>query len=106
MPPSSVATPLFTLEGGILAGSTLKMNQAVKNAVQLLGLTLDQAMRLASQVVAEGLGYQVQATKGVISPGKDADLIILDHNLNIFLTMVGGNVVFQDPEKTFIGAPN
>ena len=102
----SVKNGVATLEGGNLAGSTLKMNQAVKNAVELLGLTLDQAMRLASQVVAESLGYEVQATKGVISPGKDADLIILDHNLNIFLTMVGGNVVFQDPEKTFIGAPN
>jgi N-acetylglucosamine-6-phosphate deacetylase len=94
------------LEGGVLAGSTLKMNQAVKNAVQMLGLSLDQAIRLASQVVAESLGYQVQATKGVISPGKDADLVILDDNLNIFLTMVEGNIVFQDPGKTFIGAPN
>jgi N-acetylglucosamine-6-phosphate deacetylase len=89
------------LEGGILAGSTLKMNQAVKNAVQMLGLSLDQAIKLASQVVAESLGYQVQAAKGVISPGKDADLLILDDNLNILLTMVGGNVVFQDPGKTF-----
>jgi N-acetylglucosamine-6-phosphate deacetylase len=99
----NVKNGVATLEGGNLAGSTLKMNQAVKNAVELLGLTLDQAMRLASQVVAESLGYEVQATKGVISPGKDADLIILDHNLNIFLTMVGGNVVFQDPGQTSFG---
>jgi N-acetylglucosamine-6-phosphate deacetylase len=93
-----------TVEDGILAGSTLKMNQAVRNAVQFLELSLDQAIRSASQVVAESLGYEVQATKGVISPGKDADLIILDDDLNILLTMVAGNVVFQDPGKTFSSA--
>lgn len=92
----SVKNGIATLDGGILAGSTLRMNRAVKNAVQMLGLSLDQAIKLASQIVAESLEYQVQATKGVISPGKDADLVILDDDLNILLTMVGGNVVFQD----------
>jgi N-acetylglucosamine-6-phosphate deacetylase len=90
-----------TVGDGVLAGSTLKMNKAVGNAVQFLGLSLEQAIKLASQVVAESLGYQVQSTKGVISPGKDADLIILDDDLNVLLTMVGGKVVFQDPGKTF-----
>lgn len=90
-----------TVGDGILAGSTLKMNRAVENAVQFLGLSLEQAIRLASQVVSESLGYEVQSTKGVISPGKDADLTIVDDDLSILLTMVGGRVVFQDPGKTF-----
>ncbi len=90
------------LESGVLAGSTLTLDQAVRNAVQLLGLTFEQAIRIASQTAAEGLSYHIQATKGVISPGKDADLIVLDNNLKVLLTMVGGEVVYQDPGKTII----
>jgi N-acetylglucosamine-6-phosphate deacetylase len=90
------------LDSGVLAGSTLTMDQAVRNAVRLLGLTFEQAIKLATQTAAESLGFETQTTKGVISPGKDADLIILDDNLNVLLTMVAGEIVVQDFTKTFV----
>lgn len=98
----TVANRAARLESGALAGSTLTMDQAVRNAVQLLGLSFEQAIKIATQTAAESLGYQTQASKGLISPGKDADLIILDDNLNVLMTMVAGEVVYQDPHKTFV----
>lgn len=97
----TVANRAARLESGALAGSTLTMDQAVRNAVQLLGLSFEQAIKIATQTAAESLGYQTQAAKGLISPGKDADLIILDDNLKVLMTMVAGEVVYQDPDKTF-----
>lgn len=90
------------LDSGVLAGSTLTMDQAVRNAVRLLGLTFEQAVKIATQTAAESLGFETQTTKGVISPGKDADLIILDDNLNVLLTMVAGEIMYQDSAKTFV----
>lgn len=98
----SVRNGAARLESGALAGSTLTMDQAVRNAVQLLGLSSEQAIKIATQTAAESLGYQTQATKGIISPGKDADLIVLDDNLKVLMTMVAGEIVYQDPDKTFM----
>ena len=91
------------LDSGALAGSTLTMDQAVRNAVQMLGLSAEEAIRIASQTAAESLGFETQSTKGVISPGKDADLIVLDDSVSVILTMVAGEVVYQERDRSLIG---
>lgn len=86
------------LESGILAGSVLTLDQAVRNAVHLLGLPLNEALAIASRVPAESLG--LEGSKGSLAPGKDADLLVLSQDLNVLLTMVRGKVVYQDPGFT------
>jgi len=77
------------LEGsGTLAGSTLTMGAAVRNAVALMGVSLGDAIRMASSTPARVLG--LQARKGALAPGRDADLVVLDDDLEVSATMIAG----------------
>lgn len=73
---------------GTLAGSALDMATAVRNTVQRLGLPLDEACRMASQYPAEflGLGHEL----GRITPGYRADLVVLDTDLQVTGSWIGG----------------
>lgn len=82
--------------GGRLAGSTITMLDAVKNIIKFTSLTLPQAVRLASANPAAVLGLK---NKGRIAPGFDADLVILDSNLEPYLVMVEGRQIFRRASK-------
>jgi len=73
---------------GTLAGSDLDMASAVRNTVRLLGLKLEEALRMASTYPAEVLGLAAQ--RGRIKPGLQADLVCLDGALNVRETWIGG----------------
>jgi N-acetylglucosamine-6-phosphate deacetylase len=83
-------------EAGSLAGSTLKMIEALRNAFEFgqehAGLTLNQAVQMATATPAEALG--LAGRKGTIQPGADADIIVLDAGFNIQHVMVGGRLVW------------
>jgi N-acetylglucosamine-6-phosphate deacetylase len=64
--------------GGI-AGSTITLSQAVRNAVHEVGLSIGQASTAASLTPARALGLADRI--GSLEPGKDADLVILDQDL-------------------------
>jgi N-acetylglucosamine-6-phosphate deacetylase len=57
------------------------------------GWPLDQVWNMASATPARALG--VAGRKGALRVGMDADLVVTDADLNVWLTMVGGQVVFQ-----------
>jgi N-acetylglucosamine-6-phosphate deacetylase len=61
-----------------------------KNAAHLCGLTLPQALRLASTNPVHILGL---TGKGRIAAGFDADLLLLDHNFEPRLVIAGGQVL-------------
>ncbi len=71
-----------------LAGSTLTMAEAVRNAVWMLGVTVEDAVNLASANPARLLG--IADRKGAIAAGSDADLVVLGDELDVRGTMVGG----------------
>jgi N-acetylglucosamine-6-phosphate deacetylase len=75
---------------GTIAGSHLDMASAVRNSVTLLGLTLAQAVQLASANPAHflGLGHEL----GAIEPGYRADLVLLDETLHVTATWIGGEM--------------
>ena len=73
---------------GSLAGSALDMASAVRNTVHLLGLPLDEACRMAAQYPAEFLG--LGNTLGRIAPGYRADLVLLDAEVKVQRSWVGG----------------
>jgi N-acetylglucosamine-6-phosphate deacetylase len=75
-------------ESGRLAGSHLDMAGAVRNCVEMLGLNLAEAARMASTYPAEflGLGHE----HGKISRGFRANLVLADNALNVKRTWIDG----------------
>ncbi len=81
------------LEDGTLAGSTLTMEDAVRNMVKLVGVPITDAIRMASLNGAKVLGLEHQ--KGILAVGKDADLVVMDDDFNVHATIYEGNVKYQ-----------
>ena len=79
------------LPDGTLAGSVLTMDEAVRNCVNLAEAHLAEACRMASEVPARVMG---QSAKGRLAPGCDADLVLLDEDLRVLATYVGGQRAF------------
>jgi len=69
------------LTDGTLAGSTLTLNKAIYNMVHMVGVSLPDAVRMATLNPARAIGLDRE--KGSIEIGKDADLVIFDDKLNI-----------------------
>lgn len=102
MPTVGMADKRFNLQGrairvvdgvcvddhGTLAGSDLDMITAVRNAISLLGLTLEQAVMMASQAPATFLGLGQR--RGRIASGYAADLCLLDDRLEVVSTWIDG----------------
>jgi N-acetylglucosamine-6-phosphate deacetylase len=78
-----------TTQNGTLAGSLLDMTSAVRNCVQMLGLPLAEALRLASAAPAAFLG--VDKWLGYLAPGYRADMVALDpETVRVFASWVAG----------------
>ncbi len=82
-------------EGGSIAGSTLTMDAAVRNAVEFLEVPVETAVSLASSAPARALGLADR--KGAIAVGMDADLVVLDEELLAGGTIVAGEWVDGPP---------
>ena len=78
---------------GSLAGSTLSMSEAVRNAVKFTGRPFDEVIRSATDVAANSLGLEDQI--GSIKPGMKADIIFFDQEFTPRFCMISGNIVFQ-----------
>lgn len=81
------------LKDGTLAGSVLTMDKAVKNMVNKIGIQLPKAIQMASYNPAKSIG--IDDKKGSLEPGKDADIVILNKNLETELTIVAGKIVYR-----------
>jgi N-acetylglucosamine-6-phosphate deacetylase len=79
-------------EAGVLAGADLCLAQAVRNAVDMLGLDDATAIGMASAVPAAFLGLSHE--RGSIAPGLRADLLLLGPKLDVLGSWLGG--VWQD----------
>ena len=84
------------LKDGTLAGSVLTMNKAVYNMVTQAGISLLEAVQMATYNPAKCLG--IEDKKGSLEPGKDADIVILNKNFEVELTMISGQVIFRREE--------
>jgi N-acetylglucosamine-6-phosphate deacetylase len=79
------------LPDGTLAGSALTMDEAVRNAAEFLGVSLTEAVRMASEVPAAALNLD---GKGKIAVGYDADFVLLDEQGTVLETIVAGETVY------------
>ena len=82
------------LDDGTLAGSVLRMNEALRNMVQVTDMTLPEAVWSATWLPAKKLGIR----KGELTVGYDADMVIFDEDFSIISTIVAGKVLYQRSE--------
>ncbi len=81
------------LDNGTLAGSVLKMNNALRNLVTLCGVDICDAADAASANPARLLG--VYDERGSIAIGKRADFCVLDADFNVLCTIRGGEIIYK-----------
>lgn len=83
------------LADGTIAGSVLTMDRALRNLAAAGGRSVDELWRTASRNAAIAAG--VEDHKGLIAPGMDADLVVIDNDVEVLATIVGGRVVHRQP---------
>lgn len=82
------------LLNGALAGSVLKMNDAIKNVCLKVGVKFTDAIDFATANPAKNLGIYNEV--GSIKVGKKANLTILDRNtFEVLMTIRNGNVIYK-----------
>ena len=79
-------------EGGNLAGSILKLKDAVKNVVDWQIADVFEAIQMASLIPAKSVG--IDNVCGKLQVGYDADFIVLDQDLDLKATYLNGEKVF------------
>ena len=79
---------------GIGAGKVISLHNTIKGLVEYEQLPLEDAITIATKNPAKALG--LEGKKGTLTPGADADILLLDENLNIDTTIALGRVLLQD----------
>ena len=79
--------------GGTLVGSVAPLNHCVANMVHLAGCSLQEAVTMATLNPATIIGAQDR--KASLAPGKDADLVVIDKEFEVYMTMVKGQEVYR-----------
>lgn len=86
--PVVVAEGTARLESGNLAGSILKLKEAIKNVVDWGIATPEQAVMMASYVPA--VSCKIDDKCGMIAEGRAADFIVLETNMDLVATYLDG----------------
>lgn len=81
------------LSDGTLAGSTLTMEEAVKTMVEKVDVPITSAVRMASLNPARVVGKE--HFKGIIAAGKDADIVVIDRNFTVHMTIFEGEIKYK-----------
>lgn len=81
------------IDNGSLAGSTLKLINAIKNMTEFVGVSLLEAVNMASLIPAQIAG--VEHKQGSIEAGKNANFTIIDEDFNVVMTIVDGKVIYS-----------
>ncbi len=86
------------LPDGTLAGSTLTLDEAVRNMHKMVNVPLEEAIRMATLNPARVV--RIDHKKGIIAVGKDADLLVLNKDLKVLYTIIGGKIAYsKDKDK-------
>ena len=81
------------LADGTIAGSVLKLNNAVKNVLDHTSLSVNEVFKMASLNPASAIHCDDRI--GSLEAGKDADIIITDENINIVTTIKKGRTIYE-----------
>jgi N-acetylglucosamine-6-phosphate deacetylase len=91
--PVTVKDGIARIVNGSLAGSTATLDSVLRNVIEFTDLSLVEALPMATVVPAEAM--HLTGRKGAIIPGADADIIFLSDTVQVCLTMVAGQVVYE-----------
>ena len=75
------------------AGSVATADRLVRNMITLADVPLTDAVKMMTATPAKIIGA---TNKGELAPGKDADIVIFDENINVSTTIVKGRTVFSE----------
>ena len=92
--PVTVTEDRAVLENGTLAGSILKMHEGAQKMLHLKGVSLRNIIEMTSVNPAKQLG--IFDKKASIAVGKDADVLLVDDELNLKYTICRGVVAFKE----------
>jgi N-acetylglucosamine-6-phosphate deacetylase len=81
------------LPDGTLAGSTLTLNMAIKNMVTTANAKITDAVRMASLNGAKNIRAGLR--KGILGVGKQADIVVMDDEFEVEMTVIKGDIVYQ-----------
>jgi len=84
-------------QDGTLIGTALGQSQLLKRLTAFTGCSFETAIKTVTQQPAELLG--IEDRKGSVAQGKDADLVLLDRDYSVHITIVAGKVVFSKRNK-------
>jgi N-acetylglucosamine-6-phosphate deacetylase len=85
------------LADGTLAGSTLTLNMAVKNIIEAAGAQITEAVRMASLNALKVINLDHK--KGILAVGKDADIVVLNEDYEVELTILNGIITYNKSKK-------
>ncbi|MFB5285414.1 N-acetylglucosamine-6-phosphate deacetylase [Peribacillus sp. Hz7] len=88
----TVQTGRATLYDGTLAGSVLKMTDAARNTMKFTGCSIQDILYMTSVNPAKQLN--IFDRKGSLSLGKDADVVVLDEQLEIVMAFCRGQLAY------------
>lgn len=75
------------------AGSVATADRLIRTMINLAEVPLTDAVRMLTSTPARILG--VQDTKGSLVPGKDADIVVFDQNIEIEKTIIKGKIIYD-----------
>ena len=81
------------LESGELAGSVLKLNEALKNIYNNSQISLVELINMVTKIPAKRLGLNI----GELKKGYSADLVLFDEKFNILKTFINGDLYYNLP---------
>ena len=82
----------LTLADGTLAGADIDMASCIRYMRDVVGIDLEEALRMASLYPAEAIG--MTGRKGRLTHGHDADFAVIDAGVNVLSTWISGTPVF------------
>ncbi len=81
---------------GTLIGTALGLNGMLARLIRFTGCSLPAAISAVTENTARLLGLSTK--KGAVRVGYDADLVLIEKDLSVAATIVGGRIVYQRPE--------
>lgn len=94
--PAQVVRGVARLEDGTITGSILTMDQALRNILQMTGVSLPQAVTMLTWNPARSI--HVDQRKGLLQPGFDADLLVFNSDLELQVAICRGEIRYAAPE--------
>lgn len=85
------------LSTGNLAGSVLNLNKAVYNFMKNTDLSINEAINLASINPAKSIN--MNKTKGSLEINKDADIALFDDEMNCYMSIACGEIIYNNLDK-------